>query len=148
MPDAPTETAAKTMRVESAGLTSQEAEQRLRQFGPNDPSPARRRSFLTELLLLFVNPLVIILLVAAAVSGFIGQILDAGIIAGMVLIGIGINFFQTYRSKIAIENLRARVAPTATVLRDGHWQETDRKKLREIRSVYPPEIWSQQTPAS
>src|SRR5215467_1913347 len=55
--------------------------------------------------------------------------MNAGIIAGMVLIGTGINFFQTYRSKIAIENLRARVAPTATALRDGHWQEVDRKKL-------------------
>ena len=129
MPEASTEPALKTTPVDGAGLTSQEAERRLRQFGPNDPAPARRHSFLTELLLLFVNPLVIILLIAAVVSGFIGQLVDAGIIAGMVLIGIGINFFQTYRSKIAIENLRARVAPTATVLRDGRWQEADRKKL-------------------
>ena len=74
-----------------------------------------------------MNPLVIILLIAAGISGFIGQMLDAGIIVGMVLTGAGINFFQTYRSKIAIENLRARVAPTATVLRDGRWQEIDRK---------------------
>jgi Mg2+-importing ATPase len=68
-------------------------------------------------------------MIAAVISGFIGQLLDAGIIVAMVLIGAGINFYQTYRSKIAIESLRARVAPTATVLRDGRWQEMDRKKL-------------------
>ncbi len=112
-----------------SGLTSAEAEERLEGFGPNDPTPAHGRSFVAELLLLFVNPLVIILLIAAIISGFIGQWLDAGIIVAMVLIGISINFYQTYRSKIAIENLRARVAPTATVLRDGRWQEIDRKTL-------------------
>ena len=81
------------------------------------------------MLLLFVNPLVIILLIAAVISGFIGQLLDAAIIVGMVVIGVVINFYQTYRSKIAIENLRARVAPTAAALRDGAWQEIPRESL-------------------
>ncbi|MGZ4859917.1 MAG: magnesium-translocating P-type ATPase [Candidatus Angelobacter sp.] len=129
MPQAFPANAAQTIPADSTGLTSQEAEERLKRFGPNDPAPASRHSMLAELLLLFVNPLGIILLIAAVISGFIGQLLDAGIIVAMVLIGAGVNFYQTYRSKIAIENLRARVAPTATVLRDGRWQETDRKKL-------------------
>jgi Mg2+-importing ATPase len=111
------------------GLTSAEAEERLKQFGPNDAAPARRHSALAELVLLFANPLVIILLIAAILSGFVGQLLDAGIIVGMVVIGIAVNFYQTYRSTIAIENLRARVAPTATVLRDGRWQEIGRQTL-------------------
>lgn len=129
MPQAFPANAAQTIPANNAGLTSEEAEERLKRFGPNDPAPASRHSMLAELLLLFVNPLGIILLIAAVISGFIGQLLDAGIIVAMVLIGAGVNFYQTYRSKIAIENLRARVAPTATVLRDGRWQETDRKKL-------------------
>ncbi|MGZ7073450.1 MAG: HAD-IC family P-type ATPase, partial [Candidatus Angelobacter sp.] len=129
MPQAFPANAAQTIPADSTGLTSQEAEERVKRFGPNDPAPASRHSMLAELLLLFVNPLGIILLIAAVISGFIGQLLDAGIIVAMVLIGAGVNFYQTYRSKIAIENLRARVAPTATVLRDGRWQETDRKKL-------------------
>ncbi|HXA86789.1 MAG TPA: magnesium-translocating P-type ATPase [Candidatus Dormibacteraeota bacterium] len=111
------------------GLTSAEAEERLKQFGPNDPAPSRRHSALAELVLLFANPLVIILLIAAILSGFVGQLLDAGIIVGMVAIGIAVNFYQTYRSTIAIENLRARVAPTATVMRDGRWQEIGRQTL-------------------
>ncbi len=111
------------------GLTSADAAERLAQFGPNDPAPRRRHSIFAELLLLFVSPLVIILLIAAVISGFIGQLLDAGIIVAMVLIGVSINFYQTYRSKVAIENLRARVAPAATVLRDGRWQELGRQTL-------------------
>lgn len=111
------------------GLTSQEAAERLKKFGLNDPAPSRQRSIFAELLLLFVNPLVIILLLAAAVSGFIGQLLDAGIIVGMVLVGVVINFLQTYRSRVAIESLRARVAPTSSVLRDGQWQEIPRRDV-------------------
>lgn len=129
MPDGSNATARQVPEAHGIGLTSSEAGARLTQFGPNDPAPARRRPIITELLLLFVNPLTIILLIAAAVSGFIGQVLDAAIIIGMVLVGVGVNFYQTYRSKVAIENLRARVAPTATALRDGHWQEIDRKQL-------------------
>ena len=129
MPQAFAEKVVQTHPADSIGLTTQEAEVRLKQFGANDPAPARRHSAVTELLLLFVNPLGIILLIAAIISGFIGQLLDAGIIIAMVFVGVGVNFYQTYRSKIAIESLRARVAPTATVLRDGSWQEMDRKKL-------------------
>jgi len=112
-----------------SGLASQEAEKRLKQFGPNDPAPSHQRSIVGELLLLFVNPLVIILLLAAVISGFIGQLLDAGIIVVMVLVGVAINFYQTYRSKVAIESLRARVAPTTNVLRDGQWQEINRRDV-------------------
>jgi P-type Mg2+ transporter len=129
MPEASNVTARQSVKISDEGLTSLEAEARFKQFGPNDPAPPRQRSVFAELLPLFVNPLIIILLIAAGISGFIGQMLDAGIIVGMVLIGVSINFYQTYRSKIAIENLRARVAPTASVVRDCRWQEIDRKQL-------------------
>jgi len=88
-------------------MTTQEAEEQLVRFGANDPAPAHRHSAVVELPLLFVNPLGIILLIAAVISGFIGQLLDAGIIIAMVFIGVGVNFYQTYRSKIAIRSLRA-----------------------------------------
>ena len=52
--------------------------------------------------------------------------LNATIIITMVVLGVGINFFQTYRSQRAVERLRQQVAPTATVLRDDQWQEIHR----------------------
>lgn len=119
--------ASKTAAV--TGLTSQEAEARLEQYGPNDPEPARRHSAIRDLLRLFLNPLVLILLIAASISGFIGQAVDAGIIITIVLLSVATDFVQTYRSNQAIERLRERVAPTATVLRDGEWREIRRTSV-------------------
>jgi Mg2+-importing ATPase len=109
------------------GLTSQEAEERLAEYGTNEPAPLRRRSALAQFVLLFTSPLVIILLLAAVVAAFLGEVVDAAIIIAIVLVGNAINFVQTYRSQLAVERLRARVAPTATVLRDGAWQEIPRQ---------------------
>lgn len=83
----------------------------------------RRAAGLVQILLLFANPLVIILLIASAVSAFVGEIVNASIIALMVVVSIVINFFQTWHSQRAAERLRGQVAPKATVLRDGQWQE-------------------------
>src|ERR1700676_3193570 len=108
------------------GLTSKEAEERLSQYGPNEPTPVARGALLHELLILFLNPLVIILLLASVASGILGQEVDAGIIFVLVVLGVSINFTQTYRSQRAIEKLREHVCLTATVLRDGSWKEIKR----------------------
>ncbi len=109
-----------------SGLTSAEAQQRLAQFGPNDPSRSRPRSGLVDLLLLFANPLVLILLIAGVASALLGELANAAIIITVVVLGIAINFAQTYRSQRAVLRLRDQVAPTALVLRDGKWQEIHR----------------------
>lgn len=111
------------------GLGSAEARAQFLQFGPNDPAPARRGSRAVELLLLFANPLVMILLIAAAASAFLGQAVDAVIIATMVVLGISVNFVQTWRSRQAMERLRAQVTLTATVLRNGAWVEIPRAQV-------------------
>ncbi|MDR5728657.1 MAG: magnesium-translocating P-type ATPase [Terriglobia bacterium] len=112
-----------------AGWTSQEAANRLQQYGPNDPAPVRRSSAIRDFLRLFLNPLVLVLLIAAAVSAFLGEPVNAGIICAIVLLSTVIDFAQTYRSNRAVEQLRQRVAPTATVLRDGLWREIRRTDL-------------------
>ncbi|HUK29498.1 MAG TPA: magnesium-translocating P-type ATPase [Candidatus Acidoferrum sp.] len=111
------------------GLSSEEARMRLAQYGPNDPTPQGRHSGLRQILLLIANPLIIILLVASIVSIFLGQKVDAGIIIVVVVLGVVVNFLQTYRSEQAIERLREKVAPTATVLRDGSWKDVPRREV-------------------
>ncbi|HXJ16789.1 MAG TPA: magnesium-translocating P-type ATPase [Candidatus Polarisedimenticolia bacterium] len=111
------------------GLSSQEAAALFSQYGPNDPAPVKRGAAVLELLLLFLNPLVIILLVACLASFILGQTTEASIILVIVLLGVAINFFQTYRSERAIARLRENVTPTATVLRDGTWQEINRHEV-------------------
>ena len=115
--------------IKSQGLSSRDAAALLSQFGPNDPAPVKRGAPVLELLVLFLNPLVIILLIAALVSFILGDKADAAIILVMVLLGISINFVQTYRSQKAIDRLRENVTPTATVLRDGAWQEIKRHEV-------------------
>ena len=100
------------------GLTAQEAEARLDQFGPNEPAATQHHSIFSGLLHGFMNPLVLILVIAATVSGFAGDRADAAIIGVIVLLSAAIDFGQTYRSQRAVEKLRAQVARTATVLRD------------------------------
>jgi len=103
----------------AVGLDAAEAARRLAQYGPNDPAPKKRRSHLVELLLQFANPLVAILLFASVVSAFVGELVNATIIIVIVSLSVAVNFVQTFRSQQAADRLRAAVAPTATVLRDG-----------------------------
>jgi Mg2+-importing ATPase len=116
------------------GLTGVEAAQRLAQYGPNEPVSVRRLSAVIQLVHLFANPLVVILLVASGISTSLGQHTDALIIVAIVLLGIAINFWQTYRSQQAADRLRGSVAPTATVERDGQWQEIP------LRAVVPGDL--------
>jgi P-type Mg2+ transporter len=112
-----------------SGLTSGEAEQRLEKYGPNEPASTRQLTGLMQFLVFFANPLVIILLFAAIVSGVLGDVIDAAIIAVVVMLSVVLNFVQTSRSQRAAQRLRAQVTPTATVLRDGTWRELPRRQL-------------------
>ena len=113
----------------SLGLTAQEAEARLSKFGLNDPSSTRHGVFIIELLHLFLNPLVIILLVASVISAFLGQRVEAELIFVIVVFSVTIDFVQTYRSQRAIQRLQEHVSLTATALRDGRWQEIKRHEI-------------------
>ena len=115
--------------VAIAGLTVQEAQARLDRFGPNELTATQYHSFLSDLLHVFMNPLTLILLIAAIVSAFTGDAVDAGIIGVIVLLSGAIDLTQTYHSQRAVERLRDQVAPTATVVRGGEWKEIRRRDV-------------------
>jgi P-type Mg2+ transporter len=127
--EAPPVTANEPSTLAARGLTSDAAERLLSEVGPNDPSAQHHRSQLVELVILLANPLVIILLVASAISAFLGEIANALIVGTMVVLSTALNFVQAYRSQRAAEQLRDKVAPTATVLRDGQWREVKRVEI-------------------
>jgi Mg2+-importing ATPase len=101
------------------GLTSDEAAARLERYGHNDISPARKRPVLLQFLSHFKNLLILILLIAAAISMFVGEITDAAIIVFIVLASVTLDFFQEYKAGNAAELLRQKIISTASVLRDG-----------------------------
>ncbi|MGA2083908.1 MAG: magnesium-translocating P-type ATPase [Terracidiphilus sp.] len=113
----------------SGGLTALEAQARLGQFGPNEPAATTHYSPVADLLHVFMNPLTLILLIAAGASAFLGDAIDAGIIGAIVLLSGVMDFSQTYRSQRAVERLHDQVAPTATVQRDGAWKELRRRDV-------------------
>lgn len=113
----------------STGLSSEEARQRLRSYGPNDPVAKEQSGVIRQFLRFFANPLIVILLLASVISAAAGDTVNATIIVVMVLLSVTVNFFQTSRSQRAADQLRKEIAPTATVLRDGVWCELPRRDL-------------------
>jgi len=111
------------------GLSMDEATRRLAERGPNELAATRLRSKVGELIRAVANPLVVILLIAGTASAFLGEVGDATIIGVIVFLSAGVNTWQTFRSERAVERLRDRVAPTATVRRDGAWVTLVRREI-------------------
>jgi Ca2+-transporting ATPase len=76
------------------GLTSQEAERRLEVYGRNELARRKKRTAVVEFLLNFRSPLIIILLVAGAISGVLGQIPNMIIIFVIVLLSVILDYYQ------------------------------------------------------
>ena len=106
-----------------AGLTSDEAKQRLRLHGPNSLVAESRFAPLIGFLRFFANPLVLILLAASAISIVLGDHVVGAIIIAIVLLSVVVNFYMEFQARHAVEDIRKQVATTAAVLRDGREQE-------------------------
>lgn len=118
-------------RLEStpAGLSQVEAARRLAHYGPNELQRGRRVSPWLLLLQQFKNVLIIILLIATALSASLGHTVEAVAITIIVLFAVLLGFIQEYRAERAIEALRQMAAPTATALRDGREVEVPARDL-------------------
>jgi magnesium-transporting ATPase (P-type) len=101
------------------GLTSDEARERLGQYGPNVLERARGDGPLRILWRQIDNPLIWVLLASAAVAVAIGKVTDGLVVLAVVVLNSLIGFFQEYRASRAIEALRGMVPEYATVVRDG-----------------------------
>jgi len=111
------------------GLSSQEAQKRLAQYGPNVLVGAGRVRPLAIFLSQFKNLLILILLAAAALSFFVGEALDAAVIAAIVLLNAGFGFVQEFRAENAIAALRKLVVSRVRVIRSGKEIEVDAATL-------------------
>ena len=103
------------------GLSSKNASKLLDTFGPNEIKSAERKSLIVMFLQQFKNPLLIILMIGAAISFFTGHTVDGIAIVVIVFINAGISFYQEFKAEKSMEALRAMSAPQAVVKRDGNW---------------------------
>jgi Mg2+-importing ATPase len=105
------------------GLTSEQAQAGLLRFGHNDISHIRKVPVILQYLGHFKNLLIIILLIAAGISLFVGEVIDAVIIFFIVFASVTLDFFQEYKAGEAADLLKQKILTRATVLRDGKEQD-------------------------
>jgi len=101
------------------GLTTEQAKKRLTEHGPNAIIEKKRRSLLSILLGQFADFMIVVLLVAALISGFIGEPQDTIAILVIVLLNAIIGTVQEFRAERAVAALQKMAAPEANVLRDA-----------------------------
>ncbi len=124
------------LRTSAKGLSQQEAAARLKTYGLNEFAGKKKLQPLLIFLSKFRNPLQILLIVAAIVSGILGSHIEAIIILAIVFGSAFIDFFNTYKSARAAEALQEKVTITAAVMRGGELKE------RNMREVVPGDIFS------
>jgi Ca2+-transporting ATPase len=108
------------LHTSSKGLDSAEAEERQKKYGKNELVEKKKISAFVLLMHQFKDVLVIILLLAAAISFAVGDLKDAIVILIIVLLNAIIGFVQEYRAEKAMEALKKMSAFTATVRRGGN----------------------------
>ncbi|MFH1287640.1 MAG: magnesium-translocating P-type ATPase [bacterium] len=124
----------KKLNTSIKGLSDKEAEDRLGEYGFNEPARRRKRTILIQILSKFLNPLVIVLLIIAVFSLFFGENISAIIVTLMAMISVCLSFVQEYRAGKEAEKLSEMVRATATVFRNS------RPKEIKIREIVPGDI--------
>ena len=111
------------------GLSATEVARRLAQFGPNALQGKRARSPWRMLLDQFTDFMIIVLIVAAAISGFVGDLGDTLFIVIIVILNAVIGFIQEYRAERAMAALKQMAEASAQVLRDGQIETVNASAL-------------------
>ncbi len=110
------------------GLSSKQAEERLKQYGPN-ALQEKKSSPLLRLLGYFWGPIPWMIEVAAILSAVVQHWADFAIILALLIFNAGVGFWQEFTAGNAVEALKRQLALRARALRDGIWQEVDAKLL-------------------
>ncbi len=115
----PLEKVLKELHSSEQGLTNEQADALLREYGSNDLGKKTQQGFFREILARSKNPLVIQLIVICIVSLLMSDLPSAIIVGCMVILSIGFAYFQEYRTNRAVEKLRAMVQTNCHVIRQG-----------------------------
>ncbi len=109
----------KTLNAAETGLSSGEAENRLQKYGKNELKEEEKTSVVKLFLSQFKSFLILILMAAALVSAFLGELIDAFVILFTVFLAGVLGFVQEYRAEESIKLLKSLTSPEALVVRDG-----------------------------
>ena len=107
------------LRSSLQGLTSEEAQTRLKTHGPNELVEKKKKTFLMMFLDQFKDFMILVLIVAAVISGVIGEPVDTAAIIVIVLLNAVLGFTQEFRAEKAMDALKKMAASLADVIRDN-----------------------------
>ena len=118
----------------TSGLQSDEVKRRLEKHGYNQLLSKRRKSFAAMFFGQFKSFMIIILLIAAAISGVVGVmegegLLDTFVIMGILIVNAFVGAFQERKAETSLEALKSLAAPLTKVLRDGVIKEVPTKDI-------------------
>ena len=116
------------------GISDEEAAKRLQEYGPNELKEEAKKQWYHLLWEQFTSILVVVLVISAAVSGYIAvqegePMTDMYVILVIVVMNAILGFVQEYRAEQAVEALKAMVSPHVLVLRAGKEESIDSKDL-------------------
>src|SRR4030042_834177 len=134
----PIEDVFRMLDTDSIGLTSTEASDRLKKYGFNELK-SKKPSVLMRFLRQFNNPLVYVLLVAAAITGTLTlsgehMLPDTVVILGVVILNVILGFVQEGKTESALEALSLMVVRECLVIRDGV------RKVIPARELVPGDV--------
>ncbi len=117
-----------------SGLSSKEAEKRLKEYGKNEIQQKKKESPIKMFISQFTSPIILLLIAAALLSFFVSYFkhenyFDSILILIIVLASGIAGFIQDYKAERAVEALRKMATPRAKVLRDGKEQEIDSTEI-------------------
>ncbi|MEE1171960.1 MAG: cation-translocating P-type ATPase [Ruminococcus sp.] len=121
--------ALESMDVTTDGLSSERAEQLLEKNGKNVLDEAKKNSVLHVFLSQFADLLVIILIVAAIISMFSGNIESTIVIFAVIILNAILGTVQHVKAEKSLESLKSLSSPSAKVIRDGIKREIDSKDV-------------------
>lgn len=121
--------ALESMNVTTDGLSSERAEQLLEKNGKNVLDEAKKNSVLHVFLSQFADLLVIILIVAAIISMFSGNIESTIVIFAVIILNAILGTVQHVKAEKSLESLKSLSSPSAKVIRDGIKREIDSKDV-------------------
>lgn len=120
-----------TLGVTSDGLPSDKARELLEKNGKNVLDEGKKKSVLQVFLSQFVDFLVIILIIAAIISMFSGNIESTIVIFAVIILNAILGTVQHIKAEKSLESLKSLSSPSAKVIRDGQKIEIDSKDVVE-----------------
>ena len=129
-----TEEAIERLESDKQGLSQDEADKRLRNFGENKLPEKGKTNIFKLIVKQFKDFLVLILVIAAIISWLSGSMIDVYVIIGVIIVNAAIGFFQEFKAEKSIESLKKLIKHNAVVLRGGE------KEILEATKLVPGDI--------